>query len=136
MVWDSYFDTWQLGRKVQKKETVIPDPDYRIPIVLLGGYSVFFLLRYILFLVSWPFWVIMSLSCWVVLNGVHMNLTCLSKFAYFVCRWIYYQNLDHNSSSTIGCLCLPVVVERGCVSSCISLDMGFALVCEQSFFFG
>ncbi|XP_007013442.2 PREDICTED: uncharacterized protein LOC18588757 isoform X2 [Theobroma cacao] len=25
-----------LGRKVQKKETVIPDPDYRIPIVLLG----------------------------------------------------------------------------------------------------
>ncbi|KAK6236208.1 hypothetical protein SCA6_011545 [Theobroma cacao] len=30
------FDAWQLGRKVQKKETVIPDPDYRIPIVLLG----------------------------------------------------------------------------------------------------
>ncbi|CAI0629217.1 unnamed protein product [Linum tenue] len=25
-----------LGRRAQKKETVIPDPDYRIPIVLLG----------------------------------------------------------------------------------------------------
>ncbi|XWS72920.1 hypothetical protein CRYUN_Cryun02cG0081000 [Craigia yunnanensis] len=25
-----------LGRKVQKKETVTPDPDYRVPIVLLG----------------------------------------------------------------------------------------------------
>ncbi|KAK8291521.1 hypothetical protein V6Z11_D06G063600 [Gossypium hirsutum] len=25
-----------LGRKVQKKETVVPDPDYRIPFVLLG----------------------------------------------------------------------------------------------------
>ncbi|KAJ8753221.1 hypothetical protein K2173_017823 [Erythroxylum novogranatense] len=25
-----------LGRKVQKKETVVPDPDYRIPVVLLG----------------------------------------------------------------------------------------------------
>uniref|UniRef100_A0A2P2KZC1 DUF3119 family protein n=1 Tax=Rhizophora mucronata TaxID=61149 RepID=A0A2P2KZC1_RHIMU len=25
-----------LGRKVQKRETVIPDPDYRIPVVLLG----------------------------------------------------------------------------------------------------
>ncbi|KAF5741987.1 hypothetical protein HS088_TW09G00026 [Tripterygium wilfordii] len=25
-----------LGRKIQKRETVIPDPDYRIPIVLLG----------------------------------------------------------------------------------------------------
>ncbi|XVE71445.1 hypothetical protein DITRI_Ditri10aG0150700 [Diplodiscus trichospermus] len=25
-----------LGRRVQKKETVVPDPDYRIPIVLLG----------------------------------------------------------------------------------------------------
>ncbi|XWS26998.1 hypothetical protein CRYUN_Cryun26dG0078300 [Craigia yunnanensis] len=32
----AYFDAWQLGRKVQKKETVIPDPDYRILIVLLG----------------------------------------------------------------------------------------------------
>ncbi|XVF34667.1 hypothetical protein REPUB_Repub18cG0078600 [Reevesia pubescens] len=28
--------TWQLRRKVQKKETVIPDPDYRISVVLLG----------------------------------------------------------------------------------------------------
>ncbi|KAL1093961.1 hypothetical protein V6Z11_D06G063600 [Gossypium hirsutum] len=36
MVLDSYFDAWQLGRKVQKKETVVPDPDYRIPFVLLG----------------------------------------------------------------------------------------------------
>ena len=29
----------QLGRRVKgSRETVIPDPDYRIPIVLLGGY--------------------------------------------------------------------------------------------------
>lgn len=26
-----------LGRKVKKRETVVPDPDYRIPIVLLGA---------------------------------------------------------------------------------------------------
>ncbi len=31
-----YFHSAQLGRSVQKRETVIPDPDYRIPVVLLG----------------------------------------------------------------------------------------------------
>lgn len=31
-----YFLSAQLGRRVQKRETVIPDPDYRIPVVLLG----------------------------------------------------------------------------------------------------
>lgn len=28
----------QLGKKKVGKDTVVPDPDYRIPIVLLGGY--------------------------------------------------------------------------------------------------
>lgn len=31
-----YFLSAQLGRRVQKRETVILDPDYRIPVVLLG----------------------------------------------------------------------------------------------------
>lgn len=34
---DYSLHVWQLGRKVKKRETVVPDPDYRIPIVLLGG---------------------------------------------------------------------------------------------------
>lgn len=30
----------QMGRKV-KKETIIPDPDYRLPVVLLGTFFIF-----------------------------------------------------------------------------------------------
>jgi len=40
----SSFMCLQLGRRrVKNKETVIPDPDYRIPVVFLGGYRLFFL---------------------------------------------------------------------------------------------
>lgn len=31
------FMVWQMRKKLVKKETVIPDPDYRIPVVLLGA---------------------------------------------------------------------------------------------------
>lgn len=31
---------WQVARKAKKRETVIPDPDYRIPIVLLGEHCI------------------------------------------------------------------------------------------------